>query len=585
MKRDRNRFFFTMTRALRIRLGQFSDRGIKPANEDFHGALIPEGEALTLKGAAFAIADGMSSSESARLAAEYAVKNFLNDYFATPDSWTVRHSAERILSALNRWLCGQGASMHDPSRGMVTTFSALVLKSTTAHIFHIGDTRIWRLRDATLEPLTQDHHCWASKERVYLNRALGIDPHLDIDYRGLAVETGDLFLFTTDGVHEYVPPLEIKRLVGASGDNLDAACRALTAAARAAGSPDNLTCQLLRVDDLPLPDAESVFRQLIELPMPPELEPGIILDGYRILREIHASPTSQLYLAVDTASGKQVALKTPSVNFEDDPGYLERFRHEEWVGRRIDDPHVLKVIEPVRRRRFLYHILEYVEGQTLRQWMSDHPRPSLTEVRGILAQIAQGIRAFHRLDMLHRDLKPENILIDRDSIVRIIDFGSTKIAGIAEIASPVEQTDLLGTKNYTAPEVLRGEPATTSSDLFAFGVIAYELLTGRLPYGERLGREINAKAMARLCYVSARSERPDLPVWVDGALEKAVRLDPKRRYTVETELIYDLSHPDPDFTERRNRPLLERDPTGFWRSVALLSLFVNLVLLYLLHRS
>ncbi|MFO1423643.1 MAG: bifunctional protein-serine/threonine kinase/phosphatase [Candidatus Competibacteraceae bacterium] len=574
-----------MTRALRIRLGQFSDRGIKPANEDFHGALIPEGEALTLKGAAFAIADGMSSSESARLAAEYAVKNFLNDYFATPDSWTVRHSAERILSALNRWLCGQGASMHDPSRGMVTTFSALVLKSTTAHIFHIGDTRIWRLRDATLEPLTQDHHCWASKERVYLNRALGIDPHLDIDYRGLAVETGDLFLFTTDGVHEYVPPLEIKRLVGASGDNLDAACRALTAAARAAGSSDNLTCQLLRVDDLPLPDAESVFRQLIELPMPPELEPGIILDGYRILREIHASPTSQLYLAVDTASGKQVALKTPSVNFEDDPGYLERFRHEEWVGRRIDDPHVLKVIEPVRRRRFLYHILEYVEGQTLRQWMSDHPRPSLTEVRGILAQIAQGIRAFHRLDMLHRDLKPENILIDRDSIVRIIDFGSTKIAGIAEIASPVEQTDLLGTKNYTAPEVLRGEPATTSSDLFAFGVIAYELLTGRLPYGERLGREINAKAMARLCYVSARSERPDLPVWVDGALEKAVRLNPKRRYTVETELIYDLSHPNPDFTERRNRPLLERDPTGFWRGVALLSLFANLVLLYLLHRS
>jgi serine/threonine protein kinase len=209
----------------------------------------------------------------------------------------------------------------------------------------------------------------------------------------------------------------------------------------------------------------------------------------------------------------------------------------------------------------------------------------LTEAREILAQIACGIRAFHRLDMLHRDLKPENILIDHDGIVRIIDFGSTKIAGIAEIASPVEQTDLLGTKNYTAPEVLRGEPATTSADLFAFGVIAYQLLTGQLPYGERLGREINAKAMAQLRYVSARSERPDLPIWVDGALEKAVRLDPKRRYTVETELIYDLSHPNPDFTERRNRPLLERDPTGFWRGVALFSLLGNLVLLYLLHRG
>ncbi|HCB13199.1 MAG TPA: protein kinase, partial [Gammaproteobacteria bacterium] len=294
---------------------------------------------------------------------------------------------------------------------------------------------------------------------------------------------------------------------------------------------------------------------------------------------------SQLYLALDEDSGKQVVLKTPSVNFEDDPGYLERFRHEEWVGRRINSSHVLKVIEPVRRRRFLYHILEHLDGQTLRQWMADHPHPSLANVREILQQIACGIRAFHRLDMLHRDLKPENIHIDRHGIVRIIDFGSAKIAGIAEIASPVAQTDLLGTKNYTAPEVLRGEPATTSTDLFAFGVIAYELLTGCLPYGERLGREINAKWMARLRYASARNERPDLPVWVDGALERAVRLDPKRRYVVETELIYDLRYPNPEFIERPVRPLLERNPVGFWRGVALVSLFGNLVLLYWLHQS
>ncbi|MCB1821507.1 MAG: bifunctional protein-serine/threonine kinase/phosphatase [Candidatus Competibacteraceae bacterium] len=574
-----------MTRTLQIRLGQFSDRGVKPANEDFHGARIPESETLALKGAAFAIADGMSSSELARLASEYAVKNFLNDYFATPDSWTVRHSGERVLSALNRWLCGQSVALHDPARGMVTTFSALVLKSTTAHIFHIGDTRIWQWRDATLEPLTRDHHSWASAQRVYLNRALGIDTHLEIDYRSLPVEVGDRYLFTTDGVHEYVPPLQIKRLLGECQDSLDAACRALTAAARAAGSPDNLTCQLLCIDDLPAPDVDSVFRELTELPFPPPLEPGMILDGYRILREIHASPTSQLYLARDEDSGKQVVLKTPSVNFEDDPGYLERFRHEEWVGRRINSTHVLKIIEPVRRRRFLYHILEHLDGQTLRQWMADHPRPSLPKVREILQQVACGIRAFHRLDMLHRDLKPENIHIDHHGTVRIIDFGSAKIAGIAEIASPIPQVDLLGTKNYVAPEVLCGEPATTSADLFAFGVMAYELLTGHLPYGERLGREVNAKWMTRLRYIPARNERPDLPVWVDGALERAVRLDPKRRYVVETELIYDLRYPNPDFIERPVRPLLERNPIGFWRGVALLSLLGNLALLYWLHRG
>ena len=103
--------------------------------------------------------------------------------------------------------------------------------------------------------------------------------------------------------------------------------------------------------------------------------------------------------------------------------------------------------------------------------------------------------------MLHRDLKPDNIHIDQHGIVRIIDFGATKIAGIAEIASPIAQSDLLGTKNYVAPEILLGALATTRTDLFAFGVIAYELLTGHLPYGERLGREINAKWMARLRYI------------------------------------------------------------------------------------
>ncbi|MBK8898930.1 MAG: bifunctional protein-serine/threonine kinase/phosphatase [Candidatus Competibacteraceae bacterium] len=574
-----------MTRALQIHLGQFSDRGAKTTNDDFYGALIPEGETLKLKDAAFAIADGMSSSESARLAAEYAVKSFLNDYFATPDSWTVRHAGGRVLSALNRWLYGQGSSLLDPSRGMVTTFSALVLKSTTAHLFHIGDTRIWRWREATLEPLTEDHHHWVSQERVYLNRALGVDAHLEIDYRSLPVEVGDGYLFTTDGVHGYLPPNRIKPILATAGDNLDAACRALTAAARAAGSPDNLTCQLLRIDALPSPDAESVFQELTELPMPPPLEPGMMLDGYRILRELHASPTSQLYLALDTESGQQVALKTPSVNFEDDPGYLERFRQEEWVGRRIDSPHVLKVIPPSRRRRFLYHILEYLEGQTLRQWMAAHPHPSLTEARAILEQIARGIRAFHRLDMLHRDLKPENIHIDRHGTLRLIDFGSVKIGGAAEIASVVTQTDLLGTRNYTAPEVLRGELATTSADLFAFGVIAYELLTGRLPYREAVGGQIDAKQLARRPYRSARDARPDLPSWVDGALEKAVRPDPARRYTVETELLYDLSHPNVEFSDQRRPPLLERNPTGFWRAVALLSLLANVVLSYWLHRG
>lgn len=120
---------------------------------------------------------------------------------------------------------------------------------------------------------------------------------------------------------------------------------------------------------------------------------------------------------------------------------------------------------------------------------------------------------------------------------------------------------------------------------WAGGVIAYELLTAGLPYGEQSDRLTSAKGMARLHYGSARTKRPDLPGWMDGALEKAVRLDPKRRYTVETELVFDLRYPNREFSERTVRPLLERNPVGFWRGVALLSLLANLVLSYWLHHS
>src|SRR4030065_761624 len=100
--------------------------------------------------------------------------------------------------------------------------------------------------------------------------------------------------------------------------------------------------------------------------------------------------------------------------------------HEEGAGRRINSPHVLRVLEPTRRRQFLYYVTEYVEGQTLRQWMNDYPLAALPDVRNIVEQLARGLRAFQRMEMIHQDLKPENILIDKHGTVKIIDFGSTR---------------------------------------------------------------------------------------------------------------------------------------------------------------
>ena len=558
-----------------IDLGQSSDKGVKEENQDSYGVLLPESPVLEQKGIAIVLADGVSGCDSGKLASETCVKSLLGDYYCTPDSWTVKTSVQKVLLATNRWMLGMAEQGGDYHKGLATTMSALIVKSSTVHLFHIGDTRIYRIRHNKLEQLTKDHRFWVSDEKNYLTRAVGIDLHLDIDYSNFLLEEGDTFLLSTDGVHEFVSDTAMLQKVIENSGNLERAAREITDLAMANGSDDNVTCQLVRFNQLPKVSDDEVYRKLAELPFPPELSAGMKIDGYRIERELHASNRTQVYLAVDEASGDRVVLKTPSVNFADDPTYLDMFVHEEWVGRRIDNNHVLKIVEQTRTRHFLYYVTEYIEGQTLRHWMSDNPQPSMHDVRGIVRQIARGLRAFHRKEMIHQDLKPENIIIDTQGTVKIIDFGSTKVAGVEEISSPVHRLSLLGTQHYTAPECLLGQPVSYRSDAFSLGIITYEILTGELPFGEKYGE----KALSKLRYISLLDIDADIPLWVDGAIRKIVKKNPSNRYEEISEFIHDLSHPNNEFTEITHTPLMERNPLGFWKGVALVSVLVNIALL------
>lgn len=255
---------------------------------------------------------------------------------------------------------------------------------------------------------------------------------------------------------------------------------------------------------------------------------------------MHSSSRSQVYLAIDTESGEKVTLKTPSVNFEHDAEYIDGFLHEEWAGRRINSNHVLKALEPRQQRRFLYHVTEYINGQTLRTWMDDNPDCSLADARNIIEQAAHGLRAMHRQEMLHQDLKPENLMIDSHGTVKIVDFGSTRIAGIQEIEAPIERGKLWGTYDYAAPEYFLEQAATNRADIFSLGVIAYEMLTGgQLPYGKPLAKNV----LKHVAYIPARQHNPSLPDWIEGALEKATHLNPERRYQLLSEFIHDLKNP------------------------------------------
>jgi len=573
-----------MTANLSISIGQFSDKGIKEDNQDFYGAILPEEPLLSDKGICVIIADGVSSSEYGKQASESAVKGFLTDYFSTPDSWTVKTSAQKILTAINSWLYSKSRTYEHTRKGMHTTLSCLIIKSTTAHILHVGDSRIYRLQGNSLECLTVDHRVWISKDRNYLNRAMGIDVHLDIDYKTVSVDAGDIFILTTDGVHDFVTEKDIITITSDNLTDLDSAAEKLVLHAIDNKSNDNVTCQIIRIDTLPSQSENDIFSYLSQRPFPPPLSIGHILDGYKILSEIHASNRTQVYKAEDIKTREIVVIKTPSVNFEDDPSYIENFTREEWVGKRLRNKHIVSVIKQSTERKWLYYVTEYVNGTTLRQWSNEHPRPEINEVREIIKQIATGLRTFHRLEMLHQDIKPENIMVDANGEVKIIDFGSTKIAGIAEITTPLERVKMLGTINFTAPEYLLGQPGSNRSDIYSLGVICYQLLTGKLPYGDSLDKADTEKKQAALTYQKSYQYNPMIPTWIDCCMAKAVHVDPSQRYELLSEFMADFSKPNESFMHESTTPLLERNPIMFWRSLAIFMLVVNVMLLVLILR-
>lgn len=569
-----------MHQNLAITLGQHSIAGIKPDNDDFYGAITPKGNPLDSKGIAVAIADGVSASEGGKEASQVAIKQFLSDYYSTPDSWTVKTAINKVIGALNLWLCSQGQRQYGGTGGMATTFAGLILKSHSAYLAHIGDSRIYRWQNAQLECLSKDHRVQFGKERSYLTRALGLDTSLEIDFRVLELQAGDVFILTTDGVHDVLSDPQIAALLHTHLVNPQACAEKLVEAALHAGSQDNITCQIVRIDQLPKVNREEFYQQLGKLPFPPDLKAGQVVDGYLILRELNATSRSQVYLAEDTlAAGEKVVLKTPSQNFNDDPAYIDLFLHEEWVARRLNSPHLIKLHDSGKRQRtFLYSVVEYVEGQTLRQWMQDNPSPAVAQVRATVDQIARGLRAMHRLEMIHQDLKPDNILIDRNNTLKIIDFGSTRIAGLLEIQSVLQHNHIVGTASYSAPEYFQGARGTNRADIFSLGVIAYEMFTGQLPFGEV---EPERAAKKKFHYTPASLHNPKVPEWVDAALEKATHPNPDKRYPILSEFVADLTKPnDSLLASQHSRPLLERNPLLFWKWLSALQWVVIGVLVY-----
>jgi len=571
-----------MENKLVVLVGQYSNKGRKEINQDFHDLCIPNGHTLTTKGVAIAIADGISSSKVSQEASKLSVVSFLQDYYATPESWSVKKSASTVINSINSWIYSQNRKNHyhlDKDKGYVCTFSGMVIKSTSAHIFHIGDVRIYKLRDGKFEQLTQDHRVSVSSEKSYLSRALGIDSNLNIDYSSINVEENDIFIFATDGVYEFIDQKFIDQSIKRYENDLDTVAKIIIEKAYDNGSDDNLTVKLVKIDKLPNKDLKEIHKQLNQRPIPPILEEGKIFDGYNILTKLSSSPRSHVYLAVDQTSQTKVVVKIPSTELQNDEAYLESFLLEEWIGKRINNKHVVKTFDAKRKSNYLYTVTEFIEGETLHQWMIDNPNPSLNKIRNIAEQIAKALQAFYRQEMIHQDLRPQNILIDKNEVIKIIDFGSAKVKGIEEIDTYIEQFHIQGTAQYTAPEYYVGNSGTHQSDIYSLAVIVYQMLSAKLPYGTNVIKCSTKSDQKKLKYDSLNTDEYNIPSWIDETLKKALSVEANNRYSEVSEFVHDLSHPNPTFLRKERAPIYVRSPIIFWKSIAVIEIFIIFYLL------
>ncbi len=558
---------------LSTRVGHSSLTGPRERNEDFCGVVTPEGVELENKGLIAAVADGIGGHRGGREAAEYTVRGLLADYYATPDTWSVPHALDKVLVALNRWVLAE-AGRQPELAGMATTLTALVLRGRRYVSAHVGDSRLYLLRDGLVTQLTSDH-VWEHPElKNVLSRAVGLDRYFMLDFADGELNEGDCFLLCSDGVWGVFGDQRIGETLLAHPDAQSAAA-ALVSLALASGGQDNASAVVVRVEGLPKQNLRDSLEGTARLPLPPRFKPGQVFDGLRIEEEVHDSRTTLLYRVRNEESGQQLVMKTLRPEMAEDGDEIRALIMEEWRARRVVSPFFAHLV-PAERRSCLYYLQTWHEGATLQRMLDTDLHFTIADVVQHGIRLMKGLSALHRLDIAHRDIKPDNIHIGRDGSLRILDLGVAVSLSEDEAggASP-------GTPSYMAPELFSGAPAVAAHDLYAAGVTLYHLLTRKYPYGEiepfqhpRFGEPL-----------APTRYRPDIPGWLENILLKAVSKNPEHRFETAEEFLLALERGASRPVSRpRATPLALRNPVLTWRLIAGISIILNLVCLMLLMR-
>ena len=556
-------------------VGFASETGPRQRNEDFAGAVFGLELPEPRRDVVAAIADGIGGTKGGRVAAETAVRGFLDGFCDLPETMEVRRAAARVLNALNGWIYSQG-QRDAKLAGMGCTFTALVLRGRVAHVLHVGDTRAYRLGGDRLTSLTIDHVREGGTGRSsILNRALGVETEVRLDYAAQPMARHDRFVLCSDGVHGILTAETIADILRERSASEDTA-RALVAAALRSGSTDNCTALVLDVVEVPTAESADIGAAIMQLPLIPVPVAGETIDGFVLKVLVSDGRYARLFGAVDEVEGGEVVLKFPKPQVASMATYRAAFVREAWVGARVHSPWVGRTIElPPGRQTCLYTVMPLYPGELLATRLARSPSVGLEEGRNIAIKLARGAAALHRAGIIHRDIKPDNVILEGYESLKLIDLGVVRVPGLEDF--PPE--DIPGTLGYMAPEMLAGEPGNEATDIYALGVTMFRAFTSEFPYGNP-----DATSPPRRNRPTALSAlRPDLPAWLQAALGRAIAIDPTERFRDMLEFAVEMETGPAraPLAVRKPRTLYERSPLLFWQGLAAL---LALALLFSLLR-
>jgi protein phosphatase len=440
---------------------------------------------------------------------------------------------------------------------------------------HVGDTRIYLLRDGQLKQLTTDHVWDRPDMRHVLKRAIGLDQHLAVDFGEGQLQVGDVFVLMSDGVWDVLGDKNIHHMMGLY-DSPQLICEHLTRAAIEKGSADNSTAVVIKITQL----GEDTLTELLaggkHLSLPKKLDIGEIIDDFEVIDLLHESRASLLYKVRNIKTKQLFVLKTLQPLLTDDVESCHGLLNEEWLAKRVVSQFLPQVFPvSVEKRSKLYFVMSWHEGATLQQRLDSGHHFTVAGTAKIGLDLMRGIGALHRLNIVHRDIKPANIHLSSDQRLRILDLG----IAVTSAAPNIEILQNPGTPSFMAPELFNGQSATFQSDIYAAGVTLYHLLTRKYPHGEiepfqhpKFGQP-----------VSPTRYRPDIPFWLENIILKAIAHDEELRFETAEEMLLALEHGElkPILAPART-PLIARARFIKWQWIAIFSFILNFLLIYLL---